>query len=743
MASLDFSQKVQSNVENITHGNKEAMLGRALNEPFSSMNSGSRKLMYAKELEQVFPLIDGEQAVVETGYEIRYGDRSSSIVKAPEDCYVLCKIPKYSFAPDHHYYMIVGYAHSRTLDVIEKVPYTYITESYGYLNNTGGMDGLRPGDYVAKDTLLKKSVAFDDYGNRRDGRNLKTIYMALDHNYEDSIIVSQPAARNYCSPLIHQIKMIVPKNFIPLNLHGGDQIYKVLPDIGERIPDCVVAGFRPEVKDESYFAQQKTMLQKLLMSDEKYVVHGGNLSVMDINIRPNDLDIMKDSPYYAQINMYYEEQLRFAREVEQAVSKYNIEGYELSYDLQKLYFECKRLLRGDKYVDKGSYDNMIIFVTVLEERYLGIGDKLADRNGGKGVVSNIWPEWMMPMLEDGTRADVIINSPTMYGRENPAQCIEVSITHVSRELLRYIQDNNLPSDRAIALIIKYINMIAPKQAEALKKMTDGLEERDLLYYLESVLQSHFIKVSSKPITESFDIDRLNELYKAFPFIGQSDIYVPLMDSNGKYRLVKSRRKSVLGVRYTLRLKQFAEEKFSAVSMSSTNLRNENVKSKAATNYRTAHSSTCNRLGYQEAGCLSHMGTEYTVANLMIHSTSPHARRLTEQMETGDPHSVDIQMTEESKNRNAEFAETYLKAIGLRMNFIKRVKQKVHAMLMHAVRFRGRPEDKGLKQAVRFIDEPGYDFWEHYLEREHAPEPDKKLQPAVAFHFRKKDIEDQM
>lgn len=738
MASLDFSQKVQNNVENITHGNKEAMLGRALNEPFSSMNSGSRKLMYAKELEQVFPLINGEQAIVETGYEIRYGDRSSSIVKAPDDCFVLAKIPKYSFAPDHHYFMIVGYAHSKKLDVIEKVPYTYITESYGYLNNTGAMDGLRPGDYVPKDTLLKKSVAFDDYGNRKDGLNLKTIYMALDHNYEDSIIISEPAAKRYCSPLIHQLKMIVPNNFIPLNLHGGDQVYKVLPDIGERIPECVVAGFRPEVKDESYFAQQKTMLQKLLMSDEKYVVHGDNLSVMDIEIKPNDLDMLKDSPYYAQINMYYEEQLRFAREVEEAVSKYNIEGYELGYDLQKLYFNCKRLLRGDKYVDKGPYTGVIIYVTVLEERYLGIGDKLADRNGGKGVVSNIWPEWMMPCLDDGTRADVVINSPTMYGRENPAQCIEVSITHVSRELLRYIEDNNLPADRAIALIIKYINMVVPNQAEALKKMTDGLEERDLLYYLESVLKTNFIKISSKPITESFDIDRLNELYKAFPFIGQSDIYVPLMDSNGKYRLIKSRRKSVLGVRYTLRLKQFAEEKFSAVSMSSTNLRNENVKSKAATNYRTAHSSTCNRLGYQEAGCLSHMGTEYTVANLMIHSTSPHARRLTEQMETGDPHSVDIQMTEESKNRNAEFALTYLKAIGLRMNFVKKLIEKPYAVLRHAITFRGKPEDRGLKPAIQFIDEPGYDFWAHYKEREEAAkqQDQSKLKPAIRFKMKR-------
>ena len=340
------------------------------------------------------------------------------------------------------------------------------------------------------------------------------------------------------------------------------------------------------------------------------------------------------------------------------------------------------------------------------------------------------------MLEDGTRADAIINSPTMYGRENPAQCIEVSITHVARELIKYIKENSIEPEEAIKLIIRYLEIVSPNQAKALDSYISKLDQRDALCYLESVLNTNFIKVSSKPISESFDIDRLNDLYKAFPFIGQVDMYVPLKDSNGNVRMVKSRRKSIMGVRYTYRLKQFSEEKFSAVSMSSTNIKNENVKSKAATNYRSAHSSTCNRLGYQEAGCLSHMGTEYTVSNLMIHSVSPHARRLTEVMQTGDPYDVDIKMTEESKNRNAEFAETYLKAIGLKMSFIKVLKEKVKAAMFHAVKFFGKPEDKGARPAIRFIKEPGYDFWEHYLEREHAEAPDmSKMKHAVRFRIK--------
>ena len=741
MASLDFGKQVKYAEENILHGNKEAALGRALLEPFASVNSGSRKLMYSKELDHVFPLINGEVCAVGTGYEIRYGEKSSSIKEVDDDYIMLAKIPKFSFAPNHHYFAIMGKANKKELTVFERISFTPIGEAYGFLNNNSVVDAIQVGDYIPKGTKLAKSVAFDAYGNRKDGINLNTVYMSLDHNYEDSIIIREGAAKKYTSPLFHTFPMIIPDNYIPLNLHGDSNVYKVIPDIGEPVPDCIVAGFRPEVKDESYFTQQKQMLCKLMMPDEKYVVHGDNLRVVDVNIKPNNIDILRTSPYYAQFNMYYNEQLRFAKELEDTVGQYLAQGYKMSYDLEKILYNSKRVLRGDKYMDKRMYSNMIVYITVLEERALGIGDKLADRNGGKGVVSNIWPDEMMPVLADGTYADAIINSPTMYGRENPAQCFEVSITHVARELIDYIIDNNLPHEEALKLIVKYVKLIVPAEGESLEHFLDSISTEDQIYYLESVLQAGVINISSKPMSESFTIDKLNELYKAFPFIGQTDIYVPMKDSNGNIRRVKARRKTVMGKRYTLRLKQFSEEKFSAVSLSSTNLRNENVKSKAATNYKSAHSSTCNRLGYQEAGCLSHAGPDYTVSNLMIHSASPHARRLCEAMLTEDPYDVNIEMTNESKNRTAEFAETYLKTIGARLTFVKKLKDTAQAVMFNCVSFfKGRPKDKGAEECVRFIEEPGYDFCAAYVKNMERHEKNKKRKDLfypVRFKLKKK------
>ena len=66
----------------------------------------------------------------------------------------------------------------------------------------------------------------------------------------------------------------------------------------------------------------------------------------------------------------------------------------------------------------------------------------------------------------------------------------------------------------------------------------------------------------------------------------------------------------------------------------------------------------------------HLGSESVIQNLMIHSVSPQARKLVEQMYTCNPYEIDIKLDSTSKNRVAEVVNTYLKPIGLRLVFAK-------------------------------------------------------------------------
>lgn len=86
----------------------------------------------------------------------------------------------------------------------------------------------------------------------------------------------------------------------------------------------------------------------------------------------------------------------------------------------------------------------------------------------------------------------------------------------------------------------------------------------------------------------------------------------------------------------------------------------------------------------ESADFSHVGMEYVVAMMMVHSVSPKARRLVEKLLVNDPYQVNIQPDKESTNRSAEILNAYLKAAGLRLRFIKKRKHIKPAICMNAI-----------------------------------------------------------
>ena len=121
------------------------------------------------------------------------------------------------------------------------------------------------------------------------------------------------------------------------------------------------------------------------------------------------------------------------------------------------------------------------------------------------------------------------------------------------------------------------------------------------------------------------------------------------------------------------MKQYAEEKFSVTSLSSTNIRNENSRNNANKYYKGLYKKTPIRFGEMETGDMSHLGMETVIINLMINSVSPLGRRLMEQLLTGDPYNIDIQLTDDCKNRSVEIVNAYLKTMGVRLVFVKKPK----------------------------------------------------------------------
>ena len=361
----------------------EQSLCKSLNRPFSDSISGSRSILNEIQYEHDMSIEEPEIPILGTGYESRFGKKSSAYIEASEDYEVLAKIPKYSFNPEEHYYLIYRKKDSNKLDYEERCSYTHKTETFGFKNNNSFIDNFKVGDTILKGQRIKSSVAMDEYGNRLDGLNVQVLYCGIDGTMEDGIWISDELAWRFRAPIIKKTFMVFNDNHIPLNIYGDTEVYKITPDIGEEILNGILAANRQEDKEQCLFMQSEQNLRRIMMSDEKYTLEG---KVIDIDIYSNNPTMICDNRYYSQLQRYYDETRRCAIDIYNFVTAYMNEhglNYDdnLEYRLQKLYTTSEEIMNGWMYIRDKVFSNTIVEVTTLEIAPVRIGDKLSDRYG--------------------------------------------------------------------------------------------------------------------------------------------------------------------------------------------------------------------------------------------------------------------------------------------------------------------------------------------------------------------------
>lgn len=647
------------------------MLGRGLTQPFSPANSGSRKLMFGVHREHLMIPKRGEVAIIQTGFESEFGKVSSSYVEAGSDYTVIYKIPKFAYRPDNHYYLIVQNNTNGEYDVIERVQYKHNTESYGYMYNNSYIDSLHQGSIINKGDVIKKSNGFDDYNNRLEGVNLTTLYLSCDQNMEDSIILSQSAADKLESTLIQKPSVTINDNDILLNLYGDDNIYKAFPDIGERTENGIFCGVRRLENENILYSLSQSRLKDIMMSDKKIVLNG---TIVDIDIYCNNSESLSESYYNQQLYFYYQQGVTFRKTINDLVAPLAMNG-KLSYDLHKLYSRCRDAIDGKQYYKDNQFNNVVMEVTIVEDLLMNKGDKLSDRYGGKGVVSEVRPDYLMPKLDNGNIVDVIKNQSTCINRENLGQLHEQSLTFMGSRIIDYFKTGVLSYSEMAELWYDFVSEINPSQAKNIMSSFDLYDENEAKVFIDSILEDDAIILSLMPFTSGINIDKLNDIYKKFDWIKPYKVSMPMKGSNDDIRYTEARRTLIIGKIYNYRLKQYSEEKFSVTSLSATNLKNLNAKSKANKLYEARFTKTPIMFGPMETGNLSHLGMQYVIMNLMLYSSSPQGRRLFEQLLTGNPYNIDIKLDKDSNNRNAEIINTIFKAMGVKLVFKKVPKNK--------------------------------------------------------------------
>ena len=314
-------------------------------------------------------------------------------------------------------------------------------------------------------------------------------------------------------------------------------------------------------------------------------------------------------------------------------------------------------------------------VTIIETLKVNQGDKFADRYGGKGVISQIRPDELMPMLDNGKHVEIIKNQSTCINRENIGQLHEQSLTFIGSRMLDYFRLGLLSYVEMARIWYDFVSELDKDQADFMYNSFNFNDEYESKMFIDSLLEEDAIILSLLPFTTNVEINKIAELYKKFTWIKPYKVTIPIEDSNGDIRYIPTRRPLIIGKIYNYRLKQYAEEKFSVTSLSATNLKNLNTRSRANKMYESRYTKTPIMFGPMESGNLSHLSMEYVIMQLMIYSVSPQGRRLFEQLLVGDPYNIDIKLDKGSKNRNAEIINVLFKTMGLRLKLSKSLKKK--------------------------------------------------------------------
>jgi DNA-directed RNA polymerase beta subunit len=346
--------------------------------PFLNGMQGNRAIMGAKFQTQALPLVDREAPLVQSAAPRAGESMEKEIARmivptAPIDGTVEKIDDDYIYIRPHE-----KTAAADTRPELIKLHYNnyFPLASKTYLHND---IHVKAGDTVKKDQTLAESNSTKN-GVLALGKNLSVAYMAYyGKNSNDAVVISEGAAKKLTSE--HMYKESLPKD-----------------------SDTVLGKNKYGV----YYGMRFNKAQLDKLDDTGIAKKGIALSYGD----PVILGLRKSAPTpEAQLLGNFNKSL---------VKPYR--DVAITWDRQTV-----------GYVQDVTNAARQVMVTIRTQEPMKIGDKLANRFGGKGVVSEIIPDERMIHDESKKPVDVLFTSAGVVSRINPAQIVEAALGKVAEK----------------------------------------------------------------------------------------------------------------------------------------------------------------------------------------------------------------------------------------------------------------------------------------------------------------------
>ena len=162
----------------------------------------------------------------------------------------------------------------------------------------------------------------------------------------------------------------------------------------------------------------------------------------------------------------------------------------------------------------------MVKVFVAVKRRLQPGDKMAGRQGNKGVISRIVPVEDMPHMEDGTTVDIVLNPLGVPSRMNVGQVLETHLGWASHELGRQVKDL-LEHRSEVERVRKGVSRIYNGMGQ--KEDLASLKDQEVLELAENI--SGGIPIST-PVFDGASEHEVKQMLKlaGLPESGQATLY---------------------------------------------------------------------------------------------------------------------------------------------------------------------------------------------------------------------------
>jgi DNA-directed RNA polymerase beta subunit len=553
IAELD---RIASEIKNIDHA-----LGSGLLIPLGTKVNSSRAALVFQQTGQSKNLEHPHIARVSTGYEKVFGDRSTSYHKSDREYEVVEKIQK--FGNDSVYALVLKEIGKNYYDIVLRNEVESFAESSGVMMNNIVIDSKKIGDSVKSDEILFKSRSYDESMNYRLGINARTIYMTDPAIVEDGFKSSDTLAEKLRATEVETFKIPKNTNDIFLNLYGTSEEYKTFPDIGEKVKNKVLCGRRRIDYNNAQYMLKSKNLRKEMFGDTLYYTQG---TVIDIDIYSNiPIDEVPTDKVNQQTLKYMKMGAKYWHELRKILGRI-VDNPDNDYSDQVgiTYARAKDVLSINKHTkwdDDGSiFDNMIIFITVVNSKKAVIGTKLVGRHGNKGVISEIIPEKYMPRSEDGVYAEIIFSALSVIGRLNPSQLYELELNWIVDEILA----GDVSNKKKFETLMDFLSICNPNQEKLVKDLYESLGKSEKEEFIDQVTKD-FVTFQPPSMSISFKnyaklVDKIEPKKKSFT----------VMDEKGT--VFNIQRKLIMSDSYIYRLKHEPITKFSVRSKGTINPR---------------------------------------------------------------------------------------------------------------------------------------------------------------------------